>query len=320
MCKGSKLPSAGPGWPGVIAWRPVSGRMTSSKRRGAWSACTDRPRHRVPVRVDPRGRNDGGRSRSRVVRRAVADQAPGDAAHAVCLSRETMSVAQAGASNRVAAAERPRLIRDVEKAGLQKNGERWLTEAWKQVLAALSAGREATSSELRDELPVLEGSIAYGEEALGRAGSGRSPRVDHAVRRGARRARIEQRRVVQLPAPLGVHEVLARGGADATSGSRGRGETGRAVAARLRPWYGDRHQVVARLDRRGRAQGAGRSPRRRGGSRGTDRIPAARRRRDHRSGRALGGAPAAARPDHDGLVRTGLVPRVVQRAVVRHQR
>ena len=77
--------------------------------------------------------------------------------------RETMSVAQAGASNRVAAAERPRLIRDVEKAGLQKNGERWLTEAWKQVLAALSDGREATSSELRDELPVLEGSIAYGE-------------------------------------------------------------------------------------------------------------------------------------------------------------
>ncbi len=77
--------------------------------------------------------------------------------------RETLGVAQAGASNRVAEAERPRLIRDVEKAGLQKNGERWLSEAWEQVLAALSDGREATSSELRDELPVLEGSIAYGE-------------------------------------------------------------------------------------------------------------------------------------------------------------
>ena len=76
--------------------------------------------------------------------------------------RETMSVAQAGASNRVAAAERRRLIRDVEKGGLQKNGERWLSEAWEQVLAALSAGREATSSQLRAELPVLEGSIAYG--------------------------------------------------------------------------------------------------------------------------------------------------------------
>jgi hypothetical protein len=77
--------------------------------------------------------------------------------------RETLGAAQAGISNRVADAERRRLIRDVEKAGLQKNGERWLSEAWKQVLAALSDGREATSSELRDELPLLEGSIAYGE-------------------------------------------------------------------------------------------------------------------------------------------------------------
>ncbi len=77
--------------------------------------------------------------------------------------QETLSVVQAGASNRVAEAERRRLIRDVEKAGLQKNGEAWLSEAWEQVLTALTAGREATSSELRGELPVLEGSIAYGE-------------------------------------------------------------------------------------------------------------------------------------------------------------
>ena len=77
--------------------------------------------------------------------------------------QETLSVAQAAVSNRVAEAERRRLIRDVEKAGLHKNGERWLSEAWEQVLAALSTGREATSSELRDELPVLDGSIAYGE-------------------------------------------------------------------------------------------------------------------------------------------------------------
>jgi hypothetical protein len=77
--------------------------------------------------------------------------------------RETMGVAQAGASNRVAEAERRRLIRDVERAGLHLNGERWLAEAWEQVLAALSDGREATASELRDELPLLAGSIAYGE-------------------------------------------------------------------------------------------------------------------------------------------------------------
>jgi hypothetical protein len=77
--------------------------------------------------------------------------------------RETMGVAQAGASNRVAEAERRRLIRDVERAELHQNGERWLAEAWKQVLVALSDGRQATSSELRDEIPLLGGSIVYGE-------------------------------------------------------------------------------------------------------------------------------------------------------------
>jgi hypothetical protein len=77
--------------------------------------------------------------------------------------REALGPAQAGASDRVAATERRRLIRDVERAGLQADGERWLEEASEQVVAALSGGREATSSELRAELPLLEGSIAYGE-------------------------------------------------------------------------------------------------------------------------------------------------------------
>lgn len=77
--------------------------------------------------------------------------------------RETLGMAQAGASNRVADAERRRLIREVEKAGLHPNGERWLSKASRDVLATLSDGREATSSELRDEIPLLQGSIAYGE-------------------------------------------------------------------------------------------------------------------------------------------------------------
>ena len=77
--------------------------------------------------------------------------------------RETLGVAQAGASNRVADTERRRLIRDVERAGLHEDGARWLAEASDQVLAALAGGREATSSELRDDLPLLEGSITYGE-------------------------------------------------------------------------------------------------------------------------------------------------------------
>jgi hypothetical protein len=77
--------------------------------------------------------------------------------------RELLGAVQAGASNRVAEAERRRLIGQVEKAGLHRNGGRWLSAASEQVLAALSDGREATSSELRDEIPLLTGSILYGE-------------------------------------------------------------------------------------------------------------------------------------------------------------
>jgi Winged helix DNA-binding domain len=86
--------------------------------------------------------------------------------------RQTLALAQAGASNRVAEAERKRLVRDVERAGLHKNGERWLSEASKRVLAVLSDGREATSSELRKEIPLLEGSITYGE---GKSWGGQMP-------------------------------------------------------------------------------------------------------------------------------------------------
>jgi hypothetical protein len=77
--------------------------------------------------------------------------------------RETLPVAQAGASERVASAERRRLIKDVEKAGLHRDGERWLVRVSEEVLAALADGREARSAELRHELPALEGAIVYGE-------------------------------------------------------------------------------------------------------------------------------------------------------------
>jgi hypothetical protein len=77
--------------------------------------------------------------------------------------REVLGEAQAGASDRVAAGERARLSRDVEKAGLHADGARWLTQAEEAVLAALADGREATSSELREAIPLLAGSIVYGE-------------------------------------------------------------------------------------------------------------------------------------------------------------
>jgi hypothetical protein len=86
--------------------------------------------------------------------------------------RDTLAIAQAGVSHRVAADERRRLIRDVEKAGLQKDGEGWLAEASDRVLDALADGREATSSELRDEIPLLEGAIEYGQ---GKSWGGQMP-------------------------------------------------------------------------------------------------------------------------------------------------
>jgi hypothetical protein len=77
--------------------------------------------------------------------------------------RETLGIAQGGASARVAAAERRRLARDVEKAGLRKDGAAWLAAAEREVLDALADGREATSTELREEIGLLAGAITYGE-------------------------------------------------------------------------------------------------------------------------------------------------------------
>lgn len=86
--------------------------------------------------------------------------------------REDLGAVQAGAGDRVAEAERRRLVRDVEKAGLRRDGSRWLARARREVLAALAGGREASASELREEIPLLRGSITYGE---GRSWGGQAP-------------------------------------------------------------------------------------------------------------------------------------------------
>ncbi|MBO9534371.1 MAG: AlkZ family DNA glycosylase [Solirubrobacteraceae bacterium] len=75
--------------------------------------------------------------------------------------REGLPAMQAGASERVAGQERGRVSRDVEKAGLEADGAAWLAGAEADVLAALAGGREASSTELRDELPSLQRSIHY---------------------------------------------------------------------------------------------------------------------------------------------------------------
>ena len=86
--------------------------------------------------------------------------------------REVLDAVQGGASAKVAAAERRRLVRAVEQSGLRSDGEAWFDAAREAVLAALAGGREATSTELRAEIPLLEGSLTYGE---GRSWGGQVP-------------------------------------------------------------------------------------------------------------------------------------------------
>lgn len=86
--------------------------------------------------------------------------------------RDVLPAAQAGASAKVAASERRRLSKEVERDGLHADGEAWLDAADAAVLAALADGRERTSTELRRELPLLEGAIEYGR---GKTWGGQTP-------------------------------------------------------------------------------------------------------------------------------------------------
>ena len=83
--------------------------------------------------------------------------------------RDILEAVQAGASMRVATQERKRLAKVVEDIGLQTDGTSWLDAASREVLAALDGGREAMSSELRKEIPLLEGSFATARASAGQA-------------------------------------------------------------------------------------------------------------------------------------------------------
>jgi hypothetical protein len=74
----------------------------------------------------------------------------------------TLPAAQAGASARVAANERRRVIQQIQTAGVHPDGARWLDDACELVLAALSDGRQDTMAEIRKDIPLLEGSVEFG--------------------------------------------------------------------------------------------------------------------------------------------------------------
>jgi Winged helix DNA-binding domain len=73
------------------------------------------------------------------------------------ISSPDLAVVQTGASDRVAATERRRLIADVEKSGVTADGARWLEVASTAVLDHLTRHGEAGTTELRTALPELAG-------------------------------------------------------------------------------------------------------------------------------------------------------------------
>jgi len=108
--------------------------------------------------------------------------------------RETMGIAQAGASYRVADGERRTLIRDVEKAG-PASGRRALARGGVGGGvggADRRAGGHVVRAARRDPLACRLDHLR-GREVLGWAVAGRSASVDHAVRSRANRTRVERR-------------------------------------------------------------------------------------------------------------------------------
>jgi Winged helix DNA-binding domain len=75
--------------------------------------------------------------------------------------RDLFGVVTAAAGGRVLAQERRRITTDVEKAGLVPDGAAWLDAASQAALAQLDRVGEATSSELRDAVELLQGSTVY---------------------------------------------------------------------------------------------------------------------------------------------------------------
>ncbi|MGH3386791.1 MAG: winged helix DNA-binding domain-containing protein [Nocardioidaceae bacterium] len=90
---------------------------------------------------------------------------------------ELLGVVQAAASERVAAQERRRLVKEVERAGLYEDGTAWLAEASRATLDALDTRGEATSTELRQAVELLQGSTVYAPDKAYGGAAPVGPRV-----------------------------------------------------------------------------------------------------------------------------------------------
>ena len=163
-CGRSTTLSAGPGWPGGTGWRPGTARPTWSRRRRSLVALHGTDPATVYLsawaRVD--GMTVGDIERALYDDRSLVKHLAMRRTLFV-FPREALGDAQAGASARVAAGERRGSSATSRRRGCSRTASAGSTEPPRRSLAALAGGREATSSELREEIPLLEGSIVYGE-------------------------------------------------------------------------------------------------------------------------------------------------------------
>ncbi len=77
------------------------------------------------------------------------------------VARDLLGVVRDAAGSRVAESESRRLAADVEKAGLVADGRAWLAAAQAATLDTLDAMGEATSTQLRDAVPLLQFATTY---------------------------------------------------------------------------------------------------------------------------------------------------------------
>lgn len=91
--------------------------------------------------------------------------------------RPTLADAVSAVGTRVAASERTNMLRDLRRDDNSPDPEGWIAEARAAVLGALTDGRSASSTELRNELPALAGAIRHGEGKSWGGVSQMGPRV-----------------------------------------------------------------------------------------------------------------------------------------------
>ncbi len=75
--------------------------------------------------------------------------------------RDLLPAALGGPSARVAGAERRRLVKEVEAAGLTDDGAAWLAGAAEDVLACLADGTPRTATQVKAEVPAVAGGYQY---------------------------------------------------------------------------------------------------------------------------------------------------------------